>query len=106
MKFECQNRINDMKEINGKADINFYLSSDTKKAETSRIISLRNPSSPIMCLYLIDKDSSPKETARSNVPLFNENQEKEHILALSIMFPPSDSPDKQSYVRLKSIKGK
>ncbi len=69
---------------------------DLKNGET------RHPDNALLIIHIIDKDSIPANF-ESYEPWFKENENKNHIIGLVIVFPNSDNAEREDYIAITGI---
>jgi hypothetical protein len=86
-----------------------YQDDVTKKHDFNKMLRQRNKENGLLIIYILDKDSESwiknknKSKRSETVPLFAENEEPVHTVALSIVFPASETAEKANYIHAKGV---
>ncbi len=64
---------------------------------------LREPHNPLLIIHLIDADSKPTNRD-SYEPWFKDNEIKNHLVGLVIVFPYSNKVEREDYISIKGVK--
>jgi hypothetical protein len=85
-------------------DLNDYKNPVTNKPSYKKMLEKRDNDNALLILYIIDKDSDKwKEAPDNKEPLFNEECEKVDCVGMTIIFPLSETADKDNYIQAGGI---
>jgi hypothetical protein len=73
-------------------------------ADVNKIKAARHPNNPILVIYIIDKDSDTwKSNEQAHGPYFKDQDESQHIVAISLLLPFSQNAERNDYVTTSGV---